>query len=48
MEPEVDEKRGEGGGRMLGVAVAEFCQGQNAGPVAPLVVALDPQVLLQQ
>ena len=47
MEPEVGEKRGEGCGRMLGVVIAEFRQGQNVCPVALLIVTVDPQVLLQ-
>ena len=47
MEPEVGEERGDSRGRMLGVVIAEFRQGQNVGPIALLVVTLDPQVLLQ-
>ena len=47
MEPEVGEKRGEGGGRMLGVVVAKFRQGQNVSLVGLLVVAVDSEVLLQ-
>ena len=47
MEPVVGEKRAEGGGRMFGVVVAEFCQGKEAGLVGLLVVAVHSQVLLQ-
>ena len=47
MEPVVCEKRGQGSGRMLGVVVREFCQGEEAGLVGLLVVAIDAKVLLQ-
>ena len=47
LEPVVGEKRAQSGGRMLGVVVAKFCQGKEAGQVGLLVVALHSQVLLQ-
>ena len=47
VEPVVGEKWCKSGGRMLGVIVAEFCHGKEAGPVGLLVVAVHAQVLLQ-
>ena len=47
MEPVVGEERGQGGSRMFGVVVVELCQGEEAGPVCLLVVAVDSQVLFK-
>ena len=47
MKPVVGKKRGQGCGRMLGVVVRELCQGEEAGLVGLLVVAIDAKVLLQ-
>ena len=47
METVVCEERGEGGSRGFGIVVAEFCQGEEAGPVGLLIVAVDSKVLLQ-
>ena len=47
METVVGEERGEGGSRMSGVVVAEFRQGEEAGPVGLLIVAVDAEVLFQ-
>ena len=47
MEPVVGEERGQGGSRMFGVVVVEHRQGEEAGPVYLLAVALDSQVLFK-
>ena len=47
VEPVVGEKRAQSGGRMLRIVIAEFCHGEEAGPVGLLVVAIDAQVLFQ-
>ena len=47
VEPIVGEERGQGGSRMFGVVVAELCQGEEAGQVCWLVVAVDSQVLVK-
>ena len=47
MEPYIGEERGQGGSRMFGVVVAELCQGEEAGLVCLLIVAVDSQVLFK-
>ena len=47
MEPVVGEERGQGCSRMFVVVVAELYQGEEAGLVCLLVVAVDPQVLFK-
>lgn len=47
METVVGEEGGEGGSGVLGIVVAEFRQGKEAGPVGLLIVAVDAEVLLQ-
>ena len=47
MEPVVGEEQGQGGSRMFGVVVAKLCQGEEAGLVCLLAVAVDSQVLFK-
>ena len=47
MKPVVGEERGQGGSRMFGVVVVELHQGEKAGPVGLLIVAIDSQVLFK-
>ena len=47
MEPVVVEEWGQGGSRMFGVVVAELRQGEEAGLVGLLIVAVDSQVLFK-
>ena len=47
METVVGEERGQRGGRMLGIVIAEFCHVEKASPVRLLVIAEDPKVLFQ-
>ena len=41
VEPVVGEERGQGGSRVFGVVVAELRQGEEAGLVGLLIVAVD-------
>ena len=41
METVVGEEGGEGGSGVLRVVVANLCQGEEAGPVGLLIVAVD-------
>ena len=47
MEPVVGKERGQGGSRIFGVVVGELRQGEEAGPVCLLIVAVDSQVLFK-
>ena len=47
METVVSEEGGQGSGRMLRIVIAEFCHVQQAGPVRPLIVAVDVKVLFE-
>ena len=47
MEPVVGEEWGQGGSRMFRVVVAKLRQGEEAGPICLLIVALDAQVLFK-
>ena len=47
METVVGEEGGEGGSGVLGIVVAEFRQGKEAGLAGLLIVGVDAEVLLQ-